>query len=88
MRMKRLLQVITIAVYTAVGAFLFGILGMMLGSIVARTIQPRPNPHLMEGLEYVAGGTLIGAIVGALGAIALAVRAKPKTTAALVESSE
>ncbi|BBO30553.1 hypothetical protein [Lacipirellula parvula] len=49
--------------------------GMMLGSIVARSINPHPNPHLYEGLEYVMGGALIGALLGLVGVIVAAIRA-------------
>ena len=52
----------------------FGGVGMMLGGVVARIINPRPNPHLMEGVEYVLGGALIGALLGLAAVIALGVR--------------
>lgn len=52
----------------------FGGVGMMLGGVVARIINPRPNPHLMEGVEYVMGGALIGALLGLAAVIALGVR--------------
>ena len=55
-------------------SIVFGGVGMMLGGVVARIINPRPNPHLMEGVEYVMGGALIGALPGLAAVIALGVR--------------
>lgn len=52
----------------------FGGVGMMLGGVIARIINPRPNPHLMEGVEYVMGGALIGVLLGLAIVIVLAVQ--------------
>lgn len=55
-------------------SIVFGGVGMMLGGVIARIINPRPNPHLMEGVEYVMGGALIGALLGLAAVIAVAVQ--------------
>ena len=66
----------------------FGGVGMMLGGVVARIINPRPNPHLMEGVEYVMGGALIGALLGLAAVIALAVQESKRRRQRLIPSEQ
>ena len=66
----------------------FGGVGMMLGGVVARIINPRPNPHLMEGVEYVMGGALIGALLGLAAVIALAVRENKRRRQRSIQSEQ
>lgn len=70
-----LLKYLLAAIFVSI---VFGGVGMMLGSVVARMINPHPNPHLMEGMEYVMGGALIGALLGLAAVIAVAVQESKK----------
>ena len=69
-------------------SIVFGGVGMMLGGVVARMINPRPNPHLMEGMEYVMGGALIGALLGLAAVIALAVRENKRRRQRSIQSEQ
>jgi zinc transporter ZupT len=66
----------------------FGGVGMMLGGVIARIINPRPNPHLMEGVEYVMGGAMIGALLGLAAVIALAVQENKRRRQRSIQSEQ
>jgi hypothetical protein len=73
--MRTILTLLKYVAAALLAMAIVGGIGMMLGSIIARAINPHPNPHLYEGLEYVMGGALIGALLGLIGVIVAAVRA-------------
>ncbi|WP_428307513.1 hypothetical protein [Lacipirellula sp.] len=73
--MRTILVLLKYLVAALLAMVVVGGAGMMLGSIVARAINPHPNPHLYEGMEYVMGGALIGALLGLVGVIVAAIRA-------------
>jgi hypothetical protein len=67
--MNVVLWIIKQLAITVAAVAVLGAAGMFLGSFIARLINPRPNAHLMEGLEYVALGTLSGAGLGLVGSV-------------------
>lgn len=72
--MRTVLVLLKYAAAALLAMAIVGGFGMMIGGVVARAIIPRPNPHLYEGLEYVMGGALIGALLGLAGVVAIAIK--------------
>ena len=67
--MSLFLSIVKQLAITVAAVVVLGAAGMFCGSFLARLINPRPNVLLMEGLEYVALGTLAGAGLGLVGSI-------------------
>ena len=65
----------------------FGGVGMMLGGVVARAVDPPPS-HSYEGIGIVIVGAGLGAVIGLIAVVALAFQEIKKKRQRLIKSEK
>lgn len=67
---------------------IFGGVGMMIGGVVADVVYPRPNAHIYQGIEFVMGGALLGALLGLIAVVAAAIQEIKKKRRRSIQSEQ
>jgi hypothetical protein len=72
--LKKLSRFALIALVALLCGAGLGTAGLYIGGAIGRAVNPRPNVHLYEGIEYVFIGGLVGAGVGLAAGVLAGVR--------------
>lgn len=85
--MRTFLMLLKYLLATLVVTTVGSVIGTTIGCAVARIANPRPNPHLC-GMDYLTGGALIGALLGLVAVIALAVQENKRRRQRSIQSEQ